>query len=74
MSPTTLNPTATSYQIEYLVEWAIATHGMYKSSQVCFVAIENDTETLGFSQGCPVFLVSEELDIPVKTLSPLYHF
>jgi hypothetical protein len=31
-------------------------------------------ETLGFSQGCPVVLISEELDIPVKTLSPLYHF
>jgi hypothetical protein len=24
-----------------LVEWGIATHGMYKSSQVCLVSIEN---------------------------------
>jgi hypothetical protein len=31
-----------------LVEWAIALHGMYESSQVCFVSIEN---SIGMSKG-----------------------
>jgi hypothetical protein len=40
----------------HLVEWAIATHGMYESSQVCLASIGNSIWTLLSSQGC---LVSE---------------
>jgi hypothetical protein len=65
-------PLENAWSVKYLVEWAIAMHGMYESNQVCLLSIENDMETLGFSQGCPIVLVSEEFDILVKTLSPLY--
>ena len=59
-----------------LVEWAIATHGMYESSQVCLVSIEMSIGSVftGMSSSSERLIVYEEMDISVKTLFLLHYF